>query len=194
MQKNVNESKTNENEKHNYDNRTSCTGIPAGPGESLVPVHLTWEMVKYFHLDKDTLETWHFTSIPVLVGFAPVESSRKDANIKEFWRSVREYIADLTEEPELSYDELLEKMESDNAHGFDPDATESLESTVLVRLMIDEVIEQVSAVDPVSGKILEMLKSDLPKKAIIEKLNLKKTQGYDKIKAAQALAREFRDE
>lgn len=192
MSNNVNSKTTNV--KHDYSNRTSCNGIPAGPNESLVPILLTWETVKYFYLDEEALETWNFASIPVLVGFAPVESSRKEANIKEFWRSVREYIADLTEEPGLSYDELLEKMESDDSRGFDPGATEPLEATVLVRLMIDEVIEKVSAVDPISGEILEMLKADLPTKTIFEKLGIQKSQGYSKIKKAQALARKFRDE
>ena len=61
---------------------------------------------------------------------------------------------------------------------------------------LEELIDVVYQRNEKHGKILKLIYQDvtISKQEIIEKLGLKKTQGYDAIKKAQALAKEVYNE
>lgn len=188
-----NQQSINENQKNNYDNRRSYDNTPLKKGECLIPIHVTWDMVKHFNINRENIETWHFSNQKVLVAFSPVSISNKENAMKCFWKDVRDYIASLKVTDTLSYDQFLEDSESEENKGFDPGQTGSLENTALLSLIIDDLIRDVTQMNPRYGHILELLKQDYTKGEILDVLlpeyDLKKTQGYAEIKAAQKLAK-----
>jgi len=180
-----------------YSDKRSYNNRPVPEGQYLAPflVH-DWEEVKAMDYHRESLETWHFSGIAVLVAFTPVTAEQFPCTMKLFWGDVRIYIADLKKDPNiLSYDKMLEDMMSEDGNGYDPAQTESLENTTLLGLIIDDLIRQVREMNPRYGRILDLLKQEYTKgeilDVILKEYRIKKTQGYSEIKAAQKLAKEL---
>ena len=178
-----------------YSDKRSYNSLPVPEGFYLAPflVH-NWDEVKAMNYHRETLETWHFSGIAVLVAFTPVTAEQFPGTMKLFWSDVRTYIAALKKDPNiLSYDKMLEDMMSEDGNGYDPAQTESLENTTLLGLIIDDLIHQVREMNPRYGRILDLLKQEYTKGEILDSLlseyGIKKTQGYSEIKAAQKLAK-----
>ena len=178
-------------DKHNYDDRRSYNNLPLHEGECLVPIRVDWDMVKHFNMVRNNLETWKVGPHKVLVAFAPVPVEDKAAAIKNFNRDVREFYESFQTEDVLSLDQFLEEAASDDGKGFEPASDENLEENVMLRIIIEDLFKQVRAINPRYGQILDMLADDYSKGEIVDALKLRKSQGYDEIKAAQALARKL---
>lgn len=92
----------------------------------------------------------------------------------------------------LSYEELTEwNDDEENPKRFDPGASPSLEETVLLRMAIDELIEDVRAIDPIYGIVLDLVKEGYERKEIVKRLNLSQSQAYKKVSEAHAKAKEL---
>ena len=179
------------NDKHNYDDRRSYNNLPLHEGEYLVPIRVDWDMVRHFNMDRNNLETWRVGPHKVLVAFAPVPVEDKVAAIKHFNRDVREFYESFRTEDVLSLDQFLEDAAADGSKGFEPASDENLEENVMLRIIIEDLFKQVREINPRYGQILDMLADDYSKGEIVDALKLRKSQGYDEIKAAQALARKL---
>ena len=186
-----------DNEITKYSDKRSYNNLPVPEGQYLAPflVH-NWDEVKAMNYHRESLETWHFSGIAVLVAFTPVTAEQFPGTMKLFWSDVRTYIADLKKDPNiLSYDKMLEDMLSEDGNGYDPAQTESLENTTLLGLIIDDLIRQVREMNPRYGRILNLLKQEYTKgeilDVILKEYGIKKTQGYSEIKAAQKLAKDL---
>ena len=186
-----------DNEITKYSDKRSYNNLPVPEGQYLAPflVH-NWDEVKAMNYHRESLETWHFSGIAVLVAFTPVTAEQFPGTMKLFWSDVRTYIADLKKDPNiLSYDKMLEDMMSEDGNGYDPAQTESLENTTLLGLIIDDLIRQVREMNPRYGRILDLLKQEYTKgeilDVILKEYGIKKTQGYSEIKAAQKLAKDL---
>lgn len=186
-----------DNELTKYSDKRSYNNLPVPEGQYLAPflVH-NWDEVKAMNYHRESLETWHFSGIAVLVAFTPVTAEQFPGTMKLFWSDVRTYIADLKKDPNiLSYDKMLEDMLSEDGNGYDPAQTESLENTTLLGLIIDDLIRQVREMNPRYGRILDLLKQEYTKgeilDVILKEYGIKKTQGYSEIKAAQKLAKDL---
>ena len=186
-----------DNEITKYSDKRSYNNLPVPEGQYLAPflVH-SWDEVKAMNYHRESLETWHFSGIAVLVAFTPVTAEQFPGTMKLFWSDVRTYIADLKKDPNiLSYDKMLEDMMSEDGNGYDPAQTESLENTTLLGLIIDDLIRQVREMNPRYGRILNLLKQEYTKgeilDVILKEYGIKKTQGYSEIKAAQKLAKDL---
>ena len=70
-------------------------------------------------------------------------------------------------------------------------AHETIENTVLLRIAIDELIEEVRANDPVYGIVLDLIKEGYERKEIVKKLSLSQSQAYRKISEAHAKVKEL---
>lgn len=186
-----------DNELTKYSDKRSYNSLPVPEGQYLAPflVH-NWDEVKAMNYHRESLETWHFSGIAVLVAFTPVTAEQFPGTMKLFWSDVRTYIADLKKDPNiLSYDKMLEDMMSEDGNGYDPAQTESLENTTLLGIIIDDLIRQVREMNPRYGRILDLLKQEYTKgeilDVILKEYGIKKTQGYSEIKAAQKLAKDL---
>ena len=91
----------------------------------------------------------------------------------------------------LSLDQFLEEASSEDGKGFEPASPENLEETVLLRMIINDLINQVHIINPKYGRILDLICEDYTKGQILEELHLGKSQGYADIKAAQDLAKKL---
>lgn len=178
-----------------YSNKRSYNNQAVQSGYYLVPflVH-DWNEVKAMNYCRENLENWHFNGVKVLVAFAPVSESQFPSMMKLFWKDVREYISDLGINPDiLSYDKMLEDISSEDANGYDPAQSESLEETILLKIMIEDLISEVERLNPRYGRILRLIQADKSRSEILniiqDEFALKKTQGYSEISAAQKLAR-----
>ena len=179
----------------NYDNRKSYNNQPLKDGETMVPVFISdWDMVRTFSMDKDNMETWRVGGQKITVAFTPARIEQKDTLMKLFWNEVREYIQEQihTDSNILSYEALTEwNDDDDNPKRFEPASHETPENTVLLRIAIDQLIEEVRAIDPVYGIVLDLIKAGYERKEIVTKLALSKSQAYKKISEAHAMAKEL---
>ena len=180
-----------------YSNKKPYNNIPVAEGLFLAPFLVrNWNEVKQMNYHRDNIETWHFSGIGVLVAFTPVTRELFPVTMKLFWRDVHDHIASFRAKANvLSYDQMLDDMYSDNGNGYDPAQTSSLEDTTLLVIMIDELIREVTQLNPRYGHILQLIKKQYTRGEILEVIlpeyGLKKTQGYSEIKAAQKLAKEL---
>ena len=180
-----------------YSNKKSYNNLPVPEGQFLAPFLVKdWDEVRQLDYHRSNLETWHFSGIGVLVAFTPVTSEQFPITIKIFWRDVHDHITSFSaKQTDLSYDKMVDDMYSADGTGFEPAQSASLESTALLALIIDELIQEVSKLNPRYGYILELIKQQYTKGEILDvilpKYGLKKTQGYSEIKSAQELAREL---
>lgn len=183
---------------YDYNDRKTYNNKPLIDGYSIIPIFVTWEMVNYFHMDKDNLETWRIRGHKVLVAFDMVPTDKKENAMKIFWKDVRDNINMNQFDPMLtSYEGLVESTSDDHYEddkAFEPDPVPSLERTVLLARIIDELIEEVRALDPECGYILDLIKDGKENKEIIEALGYGSTHGYSRIKDAHKTARRLYDQ
>lgn len=178
----------------NYDDRKSFNNEPLREGETMIPVFVSsWEMVRTFNMDKENMETWRINGHQILVAFTPAHIGQKNHLMSLFWNEVREYIKEQVHSDDtLSYDELTEwKEDEDNPKRFEPAAPGNMEESVLLRIAIDQLIEEVRALDPVYGIVLDLIREGYERKEIVEKLDYSQSQAYRKINEAQAKAKEL---
>lgn len=184
--------KKRDNHYKDFSNRRPFNDIPCKPGEVLVPFVVDREMVKYFGMNKDNLETWNFKGKKVLVAFTPVAEARKDDAMKIFNREVHEFLNQYAEQSDdLSLDKMHDDMADEDGKGKDPTGTASLEDTVFFGMMIKDLIAEVAQKNPKYGRILELIVEDYDRGEILSELNLGKSQGYEDIKRARDLAKEL---
>lgn len=180
---------------YNYNDRKSYNNAPLKDGQAMVPIYVTWEMVKYYDMDPDNLETWNIKGHKVLVAFDIVKEEDKANAIKVFWKDVRDYMKQDKPDPMLcSYEELTEATADDHYSenkSYEPQETPSLERTVLLRQIIDELIEEVRAIDPKCGTILDLIREGKENKDIITDLRYGTSHGYARIKDAHKKAKKL---
>ena len=181
-----------------YSNRTSFNGRPCRPDHELVPFVLNDEVrkdSKNAGLKEGYGESWTIGTNEVPVAFAPVPKGQKEDNMKEFSRDVKRFITDNAEDSsrDESLDEIMEKIYREEDRAWDPTGTTYHEDLNWALWMIDMLIDDVAAKNPVMGQIIRLLSEGYNKKEILEivKLNKGKTQGYAFIAKAQSLAKEI---
>ena len=181
-----------------FGNRTSFNGRPCRPDQELVPFILNDEVRKdciNAGLKEDYVENWTIGKTEVPVAFAPVPKGHKADNMKEFFRDIKRYITDNAEDSsgDASLDEIMEKVYLEDESAWDPTGTTCYDDLQLGLSVIEMLIDDVAAKNPVMGQIIRLLSEGYNKKEILEivKLNKGKTQGYAFIDKAQALARDL---
>ena len=180
-----------------YADKKAYNNLPVPEGQHLAPFLVEdWDTVKAMDLNRENLETWHFSGIPVLVAFTPVTPEQFPGTMKLFWSDVRQYIASLHGDPNvISYDKFLEDMAAEGDNGYDPAQTESFENTTLLGMIIDDLIREVGEKNSRYGRILNLIKQEYTKGEILDALlteyGIKKTQAYAEIKAAQKMAKDL---
>lgn len=157
------------------------------------------ETMKKFHnnevnkyLDKDGYKdsiyygTKRYISNDVLEEFYGVAAENKeDKNgVVHFDEKGRAYIYDST----LSYDKMVDDLNKSNVKGYEPSAGIGELHTSMCVMALKALIDEVCNLNPRCGEILKMLYSGLELKEIVQQLGVKKSQAYDLIKKAQALA------
>lgn len=180
-----------------YSNKKPYNNLPVPEGQFLAPFLVRdWNEVKQMDYHRDNIETWHFSGIGVLVAFTPVTAEQFPITMKLFWRDVHDHIASFTtKQTDLSYDKMIDDIDSEDGAGFDPVQSASLEDTAMLAIMIDELIQEVSQLNSRYGHILQLIKQQYTRGEILDiilpEYGLKKTQGYSEIKAAQKFAKEL---
>ena len=142
-----------------YADKKAYNNLPVPEGQHLAPFLVEdWDAVKAMDLNRENLETWHFSGIPVLVAFTPVTPEQFAGTMKLFWSDVRQYIASLHGDPNvISYDKFLEDMTAEGDNGYDPAQTESFENTTLLGMIIDDLIREVGEKNSRYGCFLQPL-------------------------------------
>lgn len=176
-----------------YADEKSYNDVPCEPNQVLAPfVIRDKEMRQSKDINPKNLKTFKFYGKAVLVGFVPVNIEDFDNVIKIFNMDVNEYLNRYTKGNDLSLDEMMDKMSSNEEVGFDPTGVDSHEEIIMMLETIRELIEEVERRNKKYGQILRLIyeNMDIPKQDIISTLGMKKTQGYEAIKKAQAMAKE----
>ena len=181
-----------------FGNRTSFNGRPCRPNQELVPFVLNDEVRKdciNAGLKEDYVESWTIGKTEVPVAFAPVPKGHKADNMKEFFKDIKRYITDnandLSGVPSL--DEIMEKVYLEDESAWDPTGTTCYDDLQLGLSVIEMLIDDVAAKNPIMGQIIRLLSEGYNKKEILEmvKLSKGKTQGYAFIDKAQSMAKEI---
>lgn len=193
MTNQVNHSQSNNNP-YRYEGQKPYDGRLCVEGEVLAPFVIKDEaMVRVMKINRDNLRTFKFSGKPVLVGFTPVPLEEFDTMMKVFNADVHEYLSRHTK-GKLDTTSLEEMMETEDgkSNGYDPTAISSHEETLMLIETIEELIDEVYQRSPKHGKILRLIYGnyEITKQEIIARLGMKKTQGYEAIKRAQAMAKE----
>ena len=190
IQENKRQSKYNPSR---YKNEKSYNDVPCELNQVLAPfVIRDKEMRQSKDINPKNLKTFKFYGKAILVGFVPVNIEDFDNVIKIFNMDVNEYLNRYTKVSDLSLDEMLDKMSNSEEVGFDPTGVDSHEEIIMMLETIRELIEEVERRNKKYGQILRLIyeNMDIAKQDIISTLGMKKTQGYDAIKKAQAMAKE----
>lgn len=181
-----------------FGNRTSFNGRPCRPNQELVPFVLNDEVRKdciNAGLKEDYVESWTIGKTEVPVAFAPVPKGQKEDNMKEFFKDIKRYITDNAEDSsgDASLDEIMEKIYGEDESAWDPTGTTYYDDLQLGLSVIEMLIDDIAAKNPIMGHIIRLLSEGYQKKEILEmvKLGKGKTQGYAFIDKAQALARDL---
>lgn len=149
-------------------------------------------------VNRDNLKTFNIYGKRILVGFVPVERVEFANALRVFNMDTNEYLSRHSKgkHDDLSLDEMFEKMDNDEKFGYDPTGIPSHEEKLMLIETLEELIDVVYQRNEKYGKILKLIYQDvtISKQEIIEKLGMKKTQGYDAIKKAHALAKEVYNE
>ena len=182
-----------------FGNRTSFNGRPCRPDQELVPVVLNKEMRRALMKDRlkeNYLETWTFGTNKIPVAFIPIAKGNKKEYFREiFNRDVKRFITDnandLSGLPSLN--EIMEKVYLEDESAWDPTGTTCYDDLQLGLSVIEMLIDDVAAKNPVMGQIIRLLSEGYQKKEILEmvKLGKGKTQGYAFIDKAQSIAKEI---
>ena len=190
IQENKRQSKYNPSR---YENEKSYNDVPCELNQVLAPfVIRDEEMRQSKDINPKNLKTFKFYGKAVLVGFVPVFVEDFDNVIKIFNMDVNEYLNRYTKVSDLSLDEMLDKMSNSEEVGFDPTGVDSHEEIIMMLETIRELIEEVERRNKKYGQILRLIyeNMDIAKQDIISTLGMKKTQGYEAIKKAKAMAKE----
>ena len=181
-----------------FGNRTSFNGRPCRPNQELVPFVLNDEVRKdciNAGLKEDYVESWTIGKTEVPVAFAPVPKGQKEDNMKEFFKDIKRYITDNAEDSsgDASLDEIMEKIYGEDESAWDPTGTTYYDDLQLGLSVIEMLIDDIAAKNPIMGHIIRLLSEGYQKKEILDmvKLSKGKTQGYAFIDKAQALARDL---
>ena len=181
-----------------FGNRTSFNGRPCRPNQELVPFVLNDEVrkdCKNAGLKEDYIESWTIGKTEVPVAFAPVPKGHKADNMKEFFKDIKRYITYNAEDSsgDASLDEIMEKIYGEEESAWDPTGTTCYDDLQLGLSIIEMLIDDVAAKNPIMGQIIRLLSEGYQKKEILEmvKLSKGKTQGYAFIDKAQSLAKEI---
>jgi len=176
-----------------YKSEKPYNDVPCEPNQVLAPfVIRDKEMRQSKDINPNNLKTFKFSGKSVLVGFVPVNIEDFYNVVKIFNMDVKEYLNRYTKCNDLSLDEILDKMSSNEEVGFDPTGVDSHEEIIMMLETISELIEEVERRNKKYGQILRLIyeNMDIAKQDIISTLGMKKTQGYEAIKKAQAMAKE----
>ena len=176
-----------------YKSEKPYNDVPCEPNQVLAPfVIRDKEMRQSKDINPNNLKTFKFSGKSVLVGFVPVNIEDFYNVVKIFNMDVKEYLNRYTKCNDLSLDEILDKMSSNEEVGFDPTGVDSHEEIIMMLETIRELIEEVECRNKKYGQILRLIyeNMDIAKQDIISTLGMKKTQGYEAIKRAQAMAKE----
>ena len=176
-----------------YKSEKPYNDVPCEPNQVLAPfVIRDKEMRQSKDINPNNLKTFKFSGKSVLVGFVPVNIEDFYNVVKIFNMDVKEYLNRYTKCNDLSLDEILDKMSSNEEVGFDPTGVNSHEEIIMMLETIRELIEEVERRNKKYGQILRLIyeNMDIAKQDIISTLGMKKTQGYEAIKKAQAMAKE----
>ncbi|HEL1648528.1 hypothetical protein [Streptococcus suis] len=145
-------------------------------------------------VNRDNLKTFNIYGKRILVGFVPVERDEFANVLRVFNMDTNEYLSRHSKgkHDDLSLDEMFEKMDNDEKFGYDPTGIPSHEEKLMLIETLEVLIDVVYQRNEKYGKILKLIYHDftISKQEIIDKLGMKKTQGYDAIKKAHALAKE----
>lgn len=135
---------------YHYDNRKSYNNQPLKPGQAMIPVYVDWDMVRYYQMNPENLETWRIRGHKVLVAFTAVPKADKDNAMKVFWKDVRDHISmDAVDSALTSYESMTSGTADDHYaedKSYEPQEVPSLERTTLIMHIIDELIEEVRAI------------------------------------------------
>lgn len=185
----------NEYKKHDFSNEKSYNDIPCQEGEVLAPMVVKDNvMVKTFQMDPANFKTWRFRGQPVRVAFVVVDKEQFEVTMQIFNRDVHEYLSKHTKSKleTISLEKCFEDMESEEGSGIDPTRIESEVETLMLFESLEELIDEVYRIDKKKALVIKSIFEDMniSKQAIIERLGVGKTRGYEIIKEAQALAKE----
>lgn len=178
-----------------YKSEKSYNGLELSDSQVLVPFVIRDKtMLVNKDVNRDNLKTFNIYGKRILVGFVPVERAEFANALRVFNMDTNEYLSRHTKgkHDDLSLDEMFEKMDNDAKFGYDPTGIPSHEEKLMLIETLEELIDVVYQRNEKYGKILKLIYKDvtISKQEIIEKLGMKKTQGYDAIKKAHALAKE----
>ncbi|HFI0153097.1 TPA: hypothetical protein ACGO8O_002438 [Streptococcus suis] len=182
-----------------YKSEKSYNGVEPTDSQVLVPFVIRDKaMLVNKDVNRDNLKTFNIYGKRILVGFVPVERVEFTNALRVFNMDTNEYLSRHSKGKHdgLSLDEMFEKMDNDEKFGYDPTGIPSHEEKLMLIETLEELIDIVYQRNERYGKILKLIYQDvtISKQEIIEKLSLKKTQGYDAIKKAHALAKEVYNE
>ncbi|HEM5962707.1 TPA: hypothetical protein ACJ51Y_000109 [Streptococcus suis] len=178
-----------------YRDEKPYNDIPCEEGEVLVPiVVMNNDMIKAMGINRSNMKTARMKNgSRVPVAYAPVKLEHFDNALKIYYKDVNIYLNQFKRDSDvLSLEEMMENMNNENKMGYDPTGIPSHEEKLMLIVTLEELIDVVYQRNEKYGKILKQIYQDvtISKQEIIEKLGLKKTQGYDAIKKAHALAKE----
>lgn len=178
-----------------YRDEKPYNDIPCEEGEVLVPiVVMNNDMIKAMGINRSNMKTARMKNgSRVPVAYAPVKLEHFDNALKIYYKDVNIYLNQFKRDSDvLSLEEMMENMNNENKMGYDPTGIPSHEEKLMLIVTLEELIDVVYQRNEKYGKILKLIYHDftISKQEIIEKLGLKKTQGYDAIKKAHALAKE----
>lgn len=182
-----------------YRDEKPYNDIPCEEGEVLVPiVVMNNYMIKAMGINRSNMKTARMKNgSRVPVAYAPVKLEHFNNALKIYYKDVNIYLNQYkSDSAVLSLEEMMENMNNENKMGYDPTGIPSHEEKLMLIVTLEELIDVVYQRNEKYGKILNLIYKDvtISKQEIIKKLGLKKTQGYDAIKKAQALAKEVYNE
>ncbi|RRN48110.1 hypothetical protein EI220_12050 [Streptococcus suis] len=182
-----------------YRDEKPYNDIPCEEGEVLVPiVVMNNDMIKAMGINRSNMKTARMKNgSRVPVAYAPVKVEHFDNALKIYYKDVNIYLNQFKSDSDvLSLEEMMENMNNENKKGSDPTGISSHEEQLMLIETLEVLIDVVYQRNEKYGKILKLIYHDftISKQEIIEKLGMKKTQGYDAIKKAQALAKEVYNE
>lgn len=178
-----------------YQSEKSYNGVEPTDTQVLAPFVIRDKtMLVNKDVNQDNLKTFNIYGKRILVGFVPVERDEFANALRVFNMDTNEYLSRHSKGKydDLSLDEILQNMDNDEKFGYDPTGIPSHEEKLMLIETLEELIDIVYQRNERYGKILKLIYQDvsITKQEIIDKLGMKKTQGYDAIKKAHALAKE----
>lgn len=206
--------KTTKYTPNSYNGEKPFNDIPCANGEVLAPFVVTDDtMIKVLAINRDNMKTVRLKNgRTVPVAYTPVAIEHFYGALSAYFKDINAYLNryDTGKLEVFSFDELsskgkisrlkLEKHPNDETQdkmifeeiNYKPAATTSHEEKIMMMEAIEELIDIVYQRNEKYGKILKLIYQDITisKQEIIEKLGMKKTQGYEAIKKAHALAKE----